>query len=70
MFASARAKNLFAKILVEARDRHGFALVRYVVMPEHIHLLIGEPAQGTPLDRPTGLETARVEATPWFASIR
>jgi putative transposase len=48
LFASARAKNLFVKILGEVRDRHGFALVGYVVMPNHIHLLIGEPPKGTP----------------------
>ena len=48
LFASTRAKNLFVKILGEVRDRCGFALVGYVVMPNHIHLLIGEPAKGTP----------------------
>jgi putative transposase len=48
LFASARAKNLFVKILGEVRDRHEFALVGYVVMPEHIHLLISEPVEGTP----------------------
>jgi putative transposase len=48
LFASARAKNLFVEILGEVRDRHGFALVGYVVMPEHVHLPIGEPAKGTP----------------------
>ena len=42
-----RSKNLFAKIQGEVRDRYGFALVGYVVMPEHIHLLISEPAKGT-----------------------
>ena len=30
------------------REFYRFALVGYVVMPEHIHLLIGEPARGTP----------------------
>jgi putative transposase len=30
------------------RDRYGFVLAGYVVMPEHIHLLIGEPATGSP----------------------
>jgi putative transposase len=30
------------------RERHGFLLVGYVVMPEHVHPLIGEPAQCTP----------------------
>jgi REP element-mobilizing transposase RayT len=45
---SARAKNIFVKILGEVRERYRFALVGYVVMPEHIHLLIGEPAKATP----------------------
>jgi putative transposase len=48
LFASARAKNLFVKILGEVRDRYGFALAGSVVMPKHIHLLIGEPHKGTP----------------------
>src|SRR5580704_12438881 len=47
LFASAHARNLFVKILSEVRDRHEFALVGYVVMPNHIHLLISEPPQGT-----------------------
>ena len=45
---SARAKNLFVRILGEVRDRHGFALLGYVVMPNHFHLLISEPDLGTP----------------------
>jgi putative transposase len=48
LFASARVKNLFVKILGEVRDRYGFALVGYVVRPNHIHLIISEPAKGTP----------------------
>jgi putative transposase len=48
LFASTCAKNLFVKILGEVRDRYGFALLGYVVMPNHIHLLISEPAKGTP----------------------
>jgi putative transposase len=30
------------RILEEVRKKYGFALVGYVVMPEHVHLLIGE----------------------------
>jgi putative transposase len=45
---SVRAKNVFVQILNEVRDRYGFSLVGYVVMPEHVHMLIGEPATGTP----------------------
>ena len=36
------------QILGEVRDRHGFSLVGFVLMPEHVHLLISEPAKGTP----------------------
>jgi putative transposase len=48
LFASARAKNLFVKIPGEGRESHGFALAGYAVMPNHIHLLINEPAKGAP----------------------
>jgi putative transposase len=48
LLRSVRARNTFVQILGETRDRYGFSLVGYVVMPEHIHLLIGEPAKGTP----------------------
>ena len=46
--AGDSARNTSVKILDEVRGRYGFALVGYVAMPEHIHLLIGEPAKGTP----------------------
>jgi putative transposase len=48
LLRSIRARNAFVQILGETRDRFGFSLVGYVVMPEHIHLLVGEPAKGTP----------------------
>ena len=48
LLRSARSKNLFVEALARVRDRYGFALVGFVVMPEHVHLLIGEPAKGTP----------------------
>jgi REP-associated tyrosine transposase len=48
LLRSARARNVFVQILAEVRDRYGFSLVGYVVMPEHIHLLISEPAKGNP----------------------
>jgi putative transposase len=47
-FGAQRARDLFLKILSEVRDRYDFALLGYVVMPEHIHLLISEPSIGTP----------------------
>jgi len=36
------------KILDEVREKHEFLLVGYVVMPEHVHLLINEPKRLTP----------------------
>ena len=43
-----RARNLFLATLAAVRDRYDFALLGYVVMPEHIHLLISEPNVGSP----------------------
>jgi putative transposase len=45
---TARKRDQFLKILNEVRDRYQFLLAGYVVMPEHIHLLISEPLVGTP----------------------
>jgi REP element-mobilizing transposase RayT len=42
------ARNLFVKALGDVRKRYEFALVGFVVMPEHVHLLIGEPKKGNP----------------------
>ena len=36
-------RHAFVQKLGEVRDRHRFLLVGYVVMPEHVHLLISEP---------------------------
>jgi putative transposase len=48
LLESVHARNILVRILGEVRDRYGFALVGYVVMPNHVHLLISEPAKGTP----------------------
>jgi putative transposase len=45
---TARARHRFLKILNEVRQRFGFQLLGYVVMPEHVHLIIGEPKKCTP----------------------
>ena len=43
-----RARDHFVKILNQVRSRYGFQLVGYVVMPEHVHLLLSEPKKGNP----------------------
>jgi putative transposase len=48
LLGSVRSRNLFLKMLGEVRDAYGFSLVGYVLMPEHVHLLISEPKKGTP----------------------
>jgi REP element-mobilizing transposase RayT len=48
LLGTARKRDAFLRILNEVREGHKFWLVGYVVMPEHIHLLISEPKVGTP----------------------
>jgi putative transposase len=45
---TAARRNLFLEILEQVRVRYHFVVIGYVVMPEHIHLLISEPDRGTP----------------------
>lgn len=46
--AQPRRRDLFLEILEQVRQRYRFVVVGYVIMPEHIHLLISEPERGTP----------------------
>ena len=48
LLGARRARDRFVKILDQVRSRFGFRLVGYVVMPEHIHLLISEPNRADP----------------------
>jgi putative transposase len=43
-----RARNVFVEALRKIRERYKFLLIGYVVMPNHVHLLISESAKGTP----------------------
>ena len=45
-FAMSRARDVFVKHLDRVRKRRKFLLLGFVVMPEHIHLLVGEPEEG------------------------
>jgi putative transposase len=42
------ARNLFVKELGRVRQEYGFLLVGYVVMPNHLHVLMSKPKKGTP----------------------
>ena len=48
LLGAARARHCFVQILGQVRSRHRFQLIGYVVMPEHVHLLVSEPKKGTP----------------------
>jgi len=37
------ARSVFVDALAKIRERYRFLLVGYVVMPDHVHLLISEP---------------------------
>jgi hypothetical protein len=39
LLGSAQARNVFVQILGEVRDEFGFALVGFLVMPEHVQRL-------------------------------
>ena len=48
LLGTAARRNLSLAIMEQVRLRYGFVVLGYVIMPEHIHLLISEPDRGTP----------------------
>ena len=48
LLASARNRDLFLRVLEQVRRRYHFVVAGYVVMPEHVHVLISEPERGNP----------------------
>lgn len=46
LLRSARARDTFLRVLEKARRRFDFVVLGYVVMPEHVHLLVSEPGWG------------------------
>ena len=48
LLGSVAARNCLVDVLDVVRNRHQFGLFGYVVMPEHVHLLISEPGSTTP----------------------
>jgi len=41
-------RDLFLEVLELVRCRYRFVVIGYVVMPEHVHLLLGEPERRNP----------------------
>ena len=47
LLGSARARDVFLEIFEQTRKSYGFELIGFVVMREHIHILISEPKRKT-----------------------
>jgi len=47
LFTSATRCDLFLQVLERVRRRYRLVVVGYVVMPEHVHLLVSEPQRAT-----------------------
>jgi len=47
LFSSAARCDLFLQILERVRQRYRLVVLGYVVMPEHVHLLLSEPQRAT-----------------------
>ena len=45
MLGSGRSRDVFLEIFEQVRRKYDFQVIGFVVMPEHIHLLISEPKQ-------------------------
>ena len=45
---TTRRRDLFLTVLEQVRRRYQFVVVGYVVMPEHVHLLLSEPQARSP----------------------
>jgi hypothetical protein len=48
VFELCRSPRSLLAVLEQTRKRYRFVVVGYVVMPEHIHLLLTEPGVGVP----------------------
>ena len=46
LLGTAEARDIFERTLEQVRCWYGFYVRGYVVMPEHVHLLISEPERG------------------------
>jgi putative transposase len=48
LLAKPENRDLLLEVLEVVRRRYRFVVVAYVVMPEHVHLLLSEPERGDP----------------------
>src|SRR5258708_21629383 len=48
LLGTVRSSDCFLKILDQVRSKRSFLLLGFVGMPEHVHLLVSEPAGSSP----------------------
>jgi putative transposase len=70
LLESASRRDLFLEVLEHVRRRCHFVVVGYVVMPEHIHLLLSEPERGNPSSVDAGRQTRLCSAHIGKAAVR
>ena len=58
LFVDAERKRTFEEALERVRRNYQLCVYGYVVMPEHVHLLVSEPGLTTPLKPTEGLNGA------------
>src|SRR5580698_7966437 len=63
LLGSPSNRTCFVEMLDTTRHYHGFLLLGYVVMPEHVHLLISEPTLGTPVANSSGPQAESIRKT-------
>jgi putative transposase len=51
-----QTRRMYDRALERARAKYGFRVFGYVVMPEHVHLLVSEPEGGVAGDSDQGNE--------------
>ena len=64
LLGTARGRDLLLTVLERVRKRYEFVVVGYVVMPEHIHLLISGPQKKNPSTVMQGSQTQLCAAGP------
>ena len=52
-----QSRDLFLEVMERVRRRHRFVVVGYVVMPEHVHLLVQRTGARRSLGSDEGSET-------------
>ena len=48
LLGAKHTRDVFLRIFEQVRRKYKFEVVDYVVMPEHFHILIGEPEKENP----------------------